>query len=57
MYKALFAFETDQAGEMALAKDELVEIAQKDEAGSFSLSFCLMHRSVTDECWCRMVVG
>ena len=34
MYKALFAFETDQAGEMALAKDELVEIAQKDEAGS-----------------------
>ena len=39
MYKALFAFETDQAGEMALAKDELVEIAQKDEAGTFSRFF------------------
>lgn len=32
---SLFTFETDQAGEMSLVKDELVEIAQKDEAGSF----------------------
>jgi predicted PP-loop superfamily ATPase len=29
----LFTFETDQPGEMALTKDELVEVAQKDEAG------------------------
>lgn len=32
-YKALFAFETDENGEMALVKDELVEVSQKDDNG------------------------
>lgn len=30
---SLFTFETDQPGEISLVKDELVEVAQKDEAG------------------------
>ncbi|GAA5911187.1 hypothetical protein JCM6882_006601 [Rhodosporidiobolus microsporus] len=32
-YKALFTFETDQAGELALTKDELVEVVTKDDGG------------------------
>lgn len=32
-YRATYTFETDQPGEMSLVKDELVEVAQKDEAG------------------------
>ncbi|BGP14732.1 hypothetical protein JCM10213_004328 [Rhodosporidiobolus nylandii] len=32
-YKALFNFETDQAGELALTKDELVEVVTKDDGG------------------------
>ncbi|GAA5820874.1 hypothetical protein JCM10212_006566, partial [Sporobolomyces blumeae] len=32
-YKALFTFETDQPGELALRKDELVEVVTKDDGG------------------------
>ncbi|BGP38773.1 class II myosin [Rhodotorula kratochvilovae] len=32
-YKALFTFETDQPGELALTKDELVEVVTKDDGG------------------------
>ncbi|GAA6000111.1 class I myosin [Rhodotorula paludigena] len=32
-WKALFAFETDQPGELPLAKDELVEVVTKDDGG------------------------
>ncbi|MCO5585712.1 hypothetical protein L7F22_039648 [Adiantum nelumboides] len=32
-YKALFDFETEENGEMALVKDELVEVSQKDDNG------------------------
>ncbi|KAI5474581.1 hypothetical protein MNV49_003039 [Pseudohyphozyma bogoriensis] len=32
-WKVLFTFETDQPGEISLVKDELVEVAQKDDAG------------------------
>ncbi|KAN0062042.1 class II myosin [Thecaphora frezii] len=37
-YKALYAFATDQPGEMALEKDELVEVTQKDETGELGPS-------------------
>lgn len=33
---SLFAFESTQPGEMALVKDELVEVAQKDDGGELS---------------------
>ncbi|GAA5861407.1 hypothetical protein JCM8547_006120 [Rhodosporidiobolus lusitaniae] len=33
MYKATFTFETDQPGELALVKDELVEVVTKDDGG------------------------
>ncbi|KAM0754619.1 hypothetical protein T439DRAFT_321654 [Meredithblackwellia eburnea MCA 4105] len=33
MYRAKFNFDTDQAGEMSLVKDELVEVLQQDDAG------------------------
>ncbi len=33
-YKALYAFATENAGEMALEKDDVVEVTQKDETGS-----------------------
>ncbi|GAA6014234.1 hypothetical protein JCM10207_006141 [Rhodosporidiobolus poonsookiae] len=32
-FKALFTFETDQPGELALTKDELVEVVTKDDGG------------------------
>ncbi|GAA5831836.1 hypothetical protein JCM3766R1_000120 [Sporobolomyces carnicolor] len=32
-YKALFTFETDQPGEIALTKDELVEVVSQDDGG------------------------
>jgi myosin-1 len=32
-YKALYTFETQEDGEMALVKDELVEVTQKDDNG------------------------
>ena len=33
-YKALYVFATENAGEMALDKDDVVEVTQKDETGS-----------------------
>jgi myosin-1 len=33
-YKALYAFATEQSGEMPLEKDDVVEVTQKDESGS-----------------------
>ena len=33
-YKALYAFATENVGEMALQKDDVVEVTQKDETGS-----------------------
>lgn len=32
-YKALYAFDTDQAGELALKKDDIVEVVEKGETG------------------------
>ena len=33
-WKVLYAFESTQAGEMALVKDEVVDVVQKDDDGS-----------------------
>ena len=33
MYKALYDFDTQESGEMALTKGELVEVSQKEDNG------------------------
>lgn len=53
----LFNFETDQPGEISLVKDELVEVAQKDEAGESPYSARSLLSLLTLSLLRRLVVG